>query len=140
METALSLHVSPASFREVASYLKQAVGSKTDVTGGMESLEEILNNGPAIFRVSVGEVRADVGAYALQATDHSGGRVVWLSAAGGSLPGVDLTVAVLPFIESQARAMRGSQVAIVTRRRGLVKKLLRQGYRVSAITLRKPLS
>ena len=57
--------------------------------------------------------------------------------AAGGAPGVDLTKAIVPVIERQAAG--ALQVAITTRRRGLVKKLVKQGYVVSGVTLRKRL-
>ena len=75
----------------------------------------------------------DVAAYNL--AKH--GPVCWVMAAGGGTPAHDLTRTVLPHIEAQAAAMGASQVAVTTRRRGLVRKMERLGYEITGITLRK---
>lgn len=56
----------------------------------------------------------------------------WLEAGAGHLPGVDLTREVLPLIERQAQAAGCSEIGITTKRRGLIAKLQRAGWRIEA--------
>lgn len=77
-----------------------------------------------------------IAAYNLQLDDHG---VAWVMAAGGGRPGLDLTATVTPAIEAQARALGAHQLALNTKRRGLIKKMQKQGFALTSATLRKTL-
>jgi len=120
-------------FEEAAPLLARAFGPRTDTTGGLLTMAEACQ-GAECFMVE-GEGGKIMAAYAVSVSQHSGGRVAWVCAAGSVARGPDLTASILPVIEQQAAG--AEQVAITTRRRGLVKKLVRQGYEITGITLRK---
>lgn len=117
-----------AEFTEARPFLVDAM--RFDTTAGACTIEELCA-GSECFLLE--NETGPVGGYALKVV----GPVVWLMAAGGNLRGIDLTSAIVPAIERQAEG--SDQVAITTKRRGLVKKLLRQGYQITGITLRKKL-
>lgn len=105
-----------------------------DHTGGALSVEDACA-GATIWAVenAAGGV---VMAYAMRVA----GGACWITAAGGDAPGVDLVRSVLPVMERQARAMGCGQMAVTTKRGGLVRKLQRQGFEQTAVTLRKKLA
>lgn len=132
MEKGLTVH--PATFADARHMLERAQ-LRGDTTAGAASLEELCAGGQ-VFTVRDGAGR-QVLAYVLAMRDHAAARVCWVQAAGGGLPGVDLTGQAMPAIEHQARGQGAGQVAITTRRRGLIKKLRAHGYEVAGVTLRK---
>lgn len=131
METGLSIH--PATFADARPLLARAA-LRGDTTGGAASLEELCAGGQVFAVHSAGRT---VMAYVLAVRQHEAARVCWVQAAAGSAPGVDLTRELMPRIERQAKEQGAGQVAITTRRRGLIKKLRAQGYTVTGVTLRK---
>lgn len=130
----MNLIIDPVPFVQVADYLGQAFDARTDTTLGMIGCEETCR-GASVFQVQ-GERGEMIGAYALGYSEHDAGRVAWIRAAGGA-SGVDLTRLLVPAIEGQATG--AMQLAIHTRRAGLVRKLLKQGYEITGVTLRKAL-
>lgn len=130
---AQGLTVHAASFEGTRHMLARAI-ERADTTGGACSIEDMCASAQAF------EVRQDgqpVAAYALNTCEHSGGRVTWVAAAGGGAAGLDLTAQVMDTVIAQARSVQAGQLAITTRRRGLIKKLRALGFEVSGITLRK---
>lgn len=124
----MQANIRKADFAEARPFLVDAM--RYDTTDGSCSIEDLCAGSECFL------VESDcgpVGAYALKIC----GPVVWLMAAGGKVRGIDLTAAIVPAIERQAAG--ADQVAITTKRRGLVKKLLRQGYLITGVTLRKKL-
>lgn len=107
-----------------------------DTTAGAQTVAEILQRSLCQGVSCGGEM---VGAYALELAVHEAARVLWVTACAADLPGQDLTPHLLDMIEQQAVQVGAGQVAMTTIRRGLIKKLLRHGYEVSGVTLRKKL-
>jgi len=86
------------------------------------------------------EVKLDdtvVARYALQQVTREKGVEVFIVGAAGSLPGVDLVAAITPYIAQQCAA--ADCLTINTRRRGLVRKLEKQGWELSSYVMRKKL-
>jgi hypothetical protein len=109
-----------------------------DTTGGTASLDDYLE-GCEVLNIDVGG--QTVGAVALRLVEHKAKRVAWIMLAAARHATADLTATVMPALEFQARTLhRADQLAVTTRRRGLVRKLQRQGFEVSGITLRKNLA
>lgn len=131
MEKSLTVH--PSNLAEARGLLARAQ-LRGDTTAGAASLDEMCSGGQVFM---VRDSGAPVLAYVLAMRDHAAARVCWVQAAGGGVKGVDLTGAVLPCIERQARTHGAGQVAITTRRPGLIRKLKKQGYSVTGVTLRK---
>lgn len=132
METKVNVH--PADLHEVLELLDLAGSAKADTTLGAASVEELCREA-ITFAVEANGERCM--AYAIKVVNHDDQRVAWVVAAGGKLKGVDLTATIIPAIEYQARELNAGQVAITTRRRGLIHKLSAMGYTVAGITLRK---
>lgn len=114
-----------------APFLERLTGPKFDTTAGAVDLPEMLA-GAECFEV-IGPGGNSIGGYALRVS----GKTVWLLAAAMTGPGVDFEKQILPLIEQQAEPV--GQVAVTTKRRGGIKKLLRQGYEITGYTLRKNL-
>lgn len=133
MEKSLTVHAVPvASILDVLGPLERA---KTDTSLGAVSLSDALQ-GAQGFTVT-DEGGAMVMAFALRIVQHRAARVAWVMAAMGNAPGTDLTRSVLPLIERIAREQGAGQVAVTTKRAGLVKKMQALGYLESGVTLRK---
>lgn len=109
--------------------------AKRDTTGGLGTMETELA-GAQFFEVVVnGET---VARYALQSVTRAAGVEVFIVGAAGNIKGADLTFSVLPHIEKQCAA--ADRLTVNTRRRGLVKKLLGQGWTLDSFVLRKKLN
>lgn len=119
---------------EVLPLLQRAASPRADTTLGMQTLQDACSGAQAIAVDCDGQT---VMAYALRPVQHDRGAVLWVMAAGGDLPGVNLTQTIIPVIERQARVYGARQVAITTRRRGLVAQLQGMGYEITGYTLRK---
>ncbi|HIV71359.1 MAG TPA: hypothetical protein H9903_10545 [Candidatus Aquabacterium excrementipullorum] len=123
MKTTIAL----APLLDVRHLLMRAVHYAVD---GPCTLEEITD-GCAVFSMCDQAGRI-VGAFALQCLTDADGTVMHVNAAGG-LPGqrLDLAGDMAAFVESEARhRVKARAVRCATRRRGLVKRLQRAGYRV----------
>lgn len=130
MEKALTIH--PATFDQIRPLLER-ITVKADHTDGALTLDDACR-GAACFVVCVNGGRAVMG-YAVKQV----GQTCWIVAAGGDMRGRDLVATVAPMIEAQARAAGCHDMAVATNRRGLVCKLLRQGWRDKATIMRKKL-
>jgi len=127
------LEVRSASFDEVGALLYRKA-EETDTSGGMLPISEMVQ-GCALFEVVAGGEQ--VGAFALTMQQMQRGAVCWIMRAAGKLSGVSLANSILPHIESMAQRSGAKQVAITTKRNGLVKLLQAHGYEVTGVTLRK---
>lgn len=122
-----------ADLRAVLPLLARALPFHVD--GGAIDLAELLD-GAAVFEVEddAGEV---VGAFALNVERRGPGQVVRCVAAGG-LPGANVLPAIVEFVEREARERIGAaSIQCETRRLGLVRELLRDGWRVAGYILSK---
>jgi len=103
-------------------------------TAALPDIEYQVRNGAQLFELhdDDGEV---VAAFVLRVDRRECRNVGVVVAAGGSLPGIDLTAAIMPHIE---RMFVGCEaIAVHTERPGLVRKLNRQGYRTVEVILEK---
>jgi hypothetical protein len=116
-----------------AAYAK-AFDARRDTTGGLGDMVACLSRAQ-LFDVKLGD--QVVARYALQQVDRAKGVEVFVVGAAGSVPGVDLVEVVEPFIAQQCAT--ADRLAINTRRKGLVKKLLRQGWTLDSYVMRKKL-
>lgn len=112
----------------------KAFDAKRDTTGGLGSMESCLTGGE-LFDVVLDGVT--VGRYALKTAHRANGVEVFIVAAAGALQGVGLVESIAPYIEQQCHA--ADRLTINTRRRGLVKKLLKQGWTLDSFVMRKKL-
>lgn len=87
-----------------------------------------LAQGEAVFELLADGRR--VGAFTLGIHETAAGRVVHCGAAGG-LPGFDLVGTMHRFAEHEARRIGAVRLVCETRRRGLVRRLQREGYGTS---------
>lgn len=122
---------------EAAPFLARAL-SDGDTSGGVSSLDDLTRNAHLC-----GVVESDTGdliaAYAVRVNRQAGGPVAWVTAAGGALQGADLIAGILPAVEQQAREAGCVQIAIETRRPGLVRKMKRAGFKACSVVMRKGL-
>ncbi|MQY50834.1 hypothetical protein [Rhodocyclus gracilis] len=126
----------PASAAAVRALLAGLDAPKTDTSGGLSSLDDLLA-GAECYHVD--DEAGQVGAFALVRERMTGGDIVWIRAGRAVRSPVDLTATIVPAIENAARASGAAAVHIQTRRRGLVSKLAQQGYQVRGIILGKTL-
>jgi hypothetical protein len=130
-----TLTISPGQLDDaaLAAYAK-AFDARRDTTGGLGDMVTCLTRAQ-LFDVKLGD--QVVARYALQQVDRAKGVEVFVVGAAGAVPGVDLVEVVEPFIARQCE--RADRLAINTRRKGLVKKLLRQGWTLDSYVMRKKL-
>lgn len=114
-----------------APYLERAAAFDVDDAG------ELQLGDAAVFELRDGDRL--VGAFALEVSTDSRGHLVRVLAAGGE-PGHDLTGEMVRFVEREARDRIGARaIGCETRRRGLVKRLQAEGFKVAGFILRKDL-
>ena len=103
-------------------------------TATLADIERQVENGAQLFEVhdDNGEV---VLAFVLRVDRLACRTVGVVVAAGGNLPGVDLTAVVMPYIERMFYGV--DAIAMHTERPGLIRKLAAQGYRTAEIILEK---
>jgi hypothetical protein len=111
----------------------EAAQQRFDTSGGLVTLGELLQ-GAISCEVLDGET--PVAWFAVRSVNHMTANECELLIAAGAAS-VDLTRNVLPYIEAQVSP--ADALTIYTRRQGLVRKLLAQGYRVDGTVLRKTL-
>lgn len=111
-----------------------AWSAKCDTTSGLGSMQVALEDAQLFDVVVSGET---IARYALKQMDRPNGTEVFIVAAVGGMPGADLTQSVIPAIEQQCAGV--DRLTINTRRRGLVKKLQKQGWTVDGVVMRKRL-
>lgn len=112
----------------------KAFDTRRDTTGGLGSLESALGDAELFDVVASGRT---VARYALKVCERAKGTEVFVVAAAGSFPGADLIESLYPAVAMQCEGV--DRLTINTRRRGLVKKLLGQGWTLDSFVLRKKL-
>lgn len=115
-----------------AAYAKTLQPGKTDTTGGLYSVEDLLR-GAELFEVCDGD--QVIGRYALRVKEWSGGLEGVLVAGVGRLPGVSLGDAFLPVMEQQLAGV--DCLMTQTRRKAWAAKLIAHGWTVEGFILRK---
>jgi hypothetical protein len=116
-----------------AAYAK-AFDARRDTSGGLDDMESCLATAK-LFDMKVDG--AIVARYALEQVNRANGVEVFIVAAAGDLPGVDLVNVLVPYIAQQCAS--ADRLTVNTRRRGLVKKLQSQGWTLDSYVLRKKL-
>jgi hypothetical protein len=125
----MSTHVRLAA--DLAQAVAMLAPAQAQAVNG-ETLRE-LTAGQAVFElVQEGQV---VGAFTLGLHETASGRVMHCAAAAGR--GKDLAGTIARFKEHEARRLGVKRLVCETRRRGLVRRLAREGYRVAGYVLTK---
>lgn len=114
-----------------------AFAGRCDTTGGLGSLDAALA-GASLFDVVVAGVT--VARYALKPMQRANGTEIFVVAAAGGMPGADLVASVLPYVERQCSESGAARATVNTKRRGLVKKLIAQGWHIDGYVLRKKIT
>lgn len=114
-----------------AAYAR-AFDAKRDTTGGLGDMEACLQEAQLFDVVVGGQI---VARYALKQVDRVNGTEIFIVGAAGGIPGFDLVASITPAIEQQCAA--ADCMTINTRRKGLVKKLVKQGWTLDAFVMRK---
>lgn len=109
-----------------------AFAARCDTTGGLSSMEAALT-GAQLFDVVV--MGVTVARYALKQYHRAHGVEAYVVAAAGSLPGVDLIQTIEP--EIVQRCQGADRLKLSTRRPGMVKKMMRQGWVIDSYVLGK---
>lgn len=112
----------------------KAFDARRDTTGGLGSMDAALDGAQLFDVVLAGQV---VARYALKAAQRDKGREVYVVAAVGGMPGACMVKTMEPYIAQQCQG--ADRLTINTRRRGLVKKMLLQGWTLDAYVMRKKL-
>lgn len=112
----------------------KAFDTRRDTTGGLGSMDAALDGAQLFEVVLAGQV---VARYALKFAQRVNGSEVYVVAAAGGMPGTCMVQAMEPYIAKQCQG--ADRLTINTKRRGLVKKMLRQGWTLDAYVMRKKL-
>ncbi|KQQ97421.1 hypothetical protein [Massilia sp. Leaf139] len=112
------------------AYIEKAV-----ISGGLDDIKRQTERGAQLFQVE-DDAGAVVCAFVLRVDYYACRTVGVVVAAGGACDGVDLTAVLMPHIEKHM-FVGVDAIAVHTERRGLVRKLEPQGYRVAEIILEK---
>jgi len=123
------LEWTPARLEEVRAAFD---GHKSQTSEGLVGPTEYVERG-VFNRMSVDG--KPVGFYVLFSWKHAKGTEVEISHVHASCPGIDIVRAFLPLVEQQCKG--ADSLRIITRRRGLIKKLQAQGYGIESVTMRK---
>lgn len=113
----------------------KAFDEKRDTTGGLGTMDDCMS-GAALFDVI--HDSETVGRYALKSIKRANGTEVFIVAAAGALAGVGLIETLLPHIENQCA--HADRLTINTARKGLVKKLIGQGWTLDSYVMRKKIN
>lgn len=109
-----------------------AFSARCDTTGGLGTMDAALA-GAALFEVVV--MGAVVARYAIKEFQRPHGVEAYVMAAAGGLPGVDLIRTMEPHIAQHCQG--ADRMKFSTRRRGLIKKMMRQGWVIDSYVLGK---
>jgi hypothetical protein len=112
----------------------KAFDTRRDTTGGLGSMDAALDGAELFEVVLAGQI---VARYALKSAQRANGCEVYVVAAAGGMPGACMVQTMEPYIAQQCQG--ADRLTINTRRRGLVKKMLRQGWTLDAYVMRKKL-
>lgn len=117
-----------------AALARIALATAFDVTGGATVRD--LTDGCALFDVIDSQGRA-LASFAVRVDAFEQHRQMTVTAAGGDGSG-RITETIAAWCASQARSHIGARVVTCqTRRRGMVRRLERQGYRITGFVLSK---
>jgi|GEM_PF-3340298 hypothetical protein len=136
MEKALRVKQVPAE--ALVDILAALEREKTDTSAGAMTAEEACGPHADGYIVQDAEGR-NVAAYLLTFQNCAKKRVCWVNGAYGRAPGHDLTAEVMPIVEKQAREGGAHQIAVMTKRMGLAKKICADGFQETGRIYRKNL-
>lgn len=128
-------HIKQTTKRVVHELLSRALAYRV---GGGEALED-LTDGCALFSMT-DEAGNLAGAFALECITDRSGTVMNVTAAGGR-PGFDLVGDMVAFTANEAKTrVMARALRLTTKRRGLVKRLQREGFYVAGFILQKDIT
>lgn len=108
-----------------------------DTTAGLESIEAYARMRIPLFECAdeAGEV---LGRYVVELqTGMHGVKNLQVVVAAGGAPGVDMAGAMIAAIEQQAGMVGADWVSFQTARLGLIRKMIRHGYGLHGVVMRK---
>ncbi|MGZ5817896.1 MAG: hypothetical protein ACXWJD_04030 [Burkholderiaceae bacterium] len=124
VEKSINGYIAACTLAEIAPFVEMAL--KYDTTGGFLSVDDFENR--KYFKV-VDAAGAVIGGYVLSITRLKKGCYVWIEIAAGNNRKIDFQMSVLPTIEAYAKSIGAFQIAFVTERKGLMRRMEKDGYR-----------
>lgn len=134
MAQSLDLDVTPCGLDAVLELLQVCTRPKADTCGGLATVGDLCAGGQQFIVTNRGAV---VGGYSLIPMQFDRGVCIWIQAGAGHLDGVDLSTLMARTVEAQARDAGARQVAMITKRPALVRRLLRQGWQIAGTKMTK---
>lgn len=128
------LEVSPCTVGEVLGFLAALTRPKTDTSAGLCTVQDLCGSSQAFKLTDHGHT---VAAYTVDPQEFDRGVCLMVTSLAGHLDGVDLALTMDRIITAQAQQIGAKQIAMLTRRRGLIRKLAAQGWTVAAIKMVK---
>ena len=129
-----TLNVNPCTVGDVLPLLAKLTNPKTDTTGGLATVQDIFSHSQ-IFKVT--HLGNTVGAYAVNPMHYDRGLCLWVQGLVGEIDEIDLTRTMEKVVIAQAQQIGARQVATLTKRRGLIRKLVACGWTVAGVKLVK---
>lgn len=129
-----TLEINPCTVADVLPLLATLTGPKTDTTGGLATVQDVFSRSQ-IFKID--HNGNTVGAYAVEPLQFDRGICLWVQGLAGELDAIDLTRTMDKVVTAQALQIGARQVATLTKRRGLIRKLTACGWTVAGVKLVK---
>lgn len=131
-----TLEVTPCELSRILPFLVQATRPKSDTSGGLATVQDVCKHAQSFVVTDEGH---DVGGYVVEPLEFDRGVCLWVTMGAGQVDGLDLTATMEKIVEVQARQIGASQIGMITKRRGLIKKLQANGWAVAGIKMLKKL-
>lgn len=119
---------------DVLPHLVTLTRPKCDTSGGLATVQDICKNAQAFKVETDGKT---VGAYAVEALEFDRGICLWITAGAGTVDGVDLTDTMQKVWHVMAQQIGAKQIGLITKRRGLIRKLTAHGWTVAGVKMVK---
>ena len=129
-----TLDINPCQVADVLPLLATLTRPKTDTSGGLATVQDFFAHSQ-VFKVT--HNGQTVGAYAVDPQAFDRGICLWVQGLTGHIDGIDLTRTMEKVVTAQAQQIGARQVATLTKRRGLIRKLVACGWTVAGVKLVK---
>lgn len=129
-----TLDVFPCEVAEVLPFLAALTRPKTDTSAGLATVQDLCGKSQAFKVTSEGHT---VAAYTVEPQQFDRGVSLLVTSLAGGLEGVNLALTMDRVLTAQAQQIGARQLSMITKRRGLIRKLSAQGWQVAGIKMVK---
>lgn len=129
-----TLDVFPCDVAEVLPFLVELTRPKTDTSAGLATVQDLCGKSQAFKVLSDGKT---IAAYTVEPLEFDRGVDLLITSLAGRLDHIDLTKTMDRVLTAQAQQIGARQLSMLTKRRGLIRKLAAQGWQVAAVKMVK---